>query len=164
MTEIWKDIPGYDGRYQVSNLGNVKSFAKKSPKILVADTNTNGYLRVCLMPGKKWVFVHRLVAEIFVPNPYNYPVVNHLDENRKNNKANNLEWCTQKGNLAYSRVGEKINADKCKALVASNILTGETLNFRSIREVERKGFNRRTVQKCLSGVFQHHKGYSWRIK
>lgn len=163
MNEVWKDIPGFEGRYQVSNLGNVKSLVYTHPRILKTGINSNGYARVCL-PNKKWVFVHRLVAESFVPNEHNYPVVNHLDENRLNNIASNLEWCTQKQNLNYSDVGKKINADKCKALIATNITTGEVLYFRSIRETERLGFNRRTVQKCLTGKFRRHKGYKWTEK
>lgn len=162
MKEIWKDIAGYEGRYQVSNFGNVKSLAYKKHRILKIDINSNGYARVCLS-NKKWFFVHRLVANAFVPNPHQLPVVNHLDENRLNNSFNNLEWCTQKQNLAYSNVGKKINADKCKKLIAINLTAGESLSFRSIREAERLGFNRRTIQGCIQGKYKQHKGYSWNV-
>ena len=105
MQEIWKDIPGYDGLYQVSNLGNVKSleryFPSKNPKtpiahvnekILKLSANKKGYLSAHLNKNGKMknIQVHRLVAQAFIPNPNGLPQVNHKDENPSNNNANNL--------------------------------------------------------------------------
>lgn len=99
--EIWKDIDGYDGFYQVSNLGNVRS-SKTKQNIYYSDTN-KGYFRVNLYKNKKRksYSIHRLVAEYFLDNPNNYPCVNHKDCNKKNNRVDNLEWCTYKYNNNY---------------------------------------------------------------
>ena len=102
MGEIWKDIPGYEGLYQVSNLGNVKSLFRYRRKLSI-QTQPNGYKAVVLYKNgnKKFKLVHRLVAEAFIPNPYKKPAVNHLDENRGNNVVSNLEWVTNKENQNY---------------------------------------------------------------
>ena len=100
MKEIWKDIKDYEGLYQVSNLGNVKSL--KTNKNLYYSKSKN-YLRVSLNKNgiRKGYSIHRLVAQAFIPNPNNYPCVNHKDCNGNNNKVNNLEWCTYKQNNSY---------------------------------------------------------------
>lgn len=112
--EIWKDIPGYEGYYQVSNYGRVKSMyfnAKKTlgynikinPKIIKNGIDRHGYLFVRLYLGDKIkrYSIYRLVALLFVPNPNNLSEVNHKDENPKNNYACNLEWCSHKYNMNY---------------------------------------------------------------
>lgn len=126
MTEVWKDIPGYEGRYAISNFGRVKTYDRKvkSPvrnshemkertvkgQILKPEIANNGYLYVCLWKeGKKSkATVHRLVAQAFIPNPDNKPCVNHKDYNRQNPCATNLEWVTHKENMIYSR--ERLSA------------------------------------------------------
>lgn len=96
--EIWKDIDGYDGYYQVSNMGNVRNAVKS--KILKQQKSRNGYLTVSLTKNNKLTTyrVHRLVASAFIPNPDNKPSVNHIDCDPLNNKAENLEWCTAQEN------------------------------------------------------------------
>lgn len=109
MKEIWKDIHGYEGLYQVSNLGRVKSFRASaklgSPKeyILKASLINSGYEVVTLYKkDKREKFqVHRLVASEFLENPNNFPCVNHKDENKLNNRADNLEWCSYLYNNNY---------------------------------------------------------------
>lgn len=98
--EIWRDIKGYENLYQVSNLGNVRSL--KTNKNLYY-SKSRRYLRVGLFKDKKrsCFSIHRLVAEAFIPNPNNYPCVNHKDCNGNNNKVDNLEWCTYKQNNNY---------------------------------------------------------------
>lgn len=114
--EIWKDIKGYEGYYQVSNFGRVKSVSRKvvnhingstrlvQSKIMSACDNGNGYLFVHLRKdgSRKSAYIHRIVAEAFVENKDNKPNINHKDYNTKNNAATNLEWCTQKENVSYS--------------------------------------------------------------
>lgn len=115
MEEIWKDIKGFEGLYQVSNKGNVKSLKRiivrknssnlsVRERILKTRPNHKGYDLVHLSKhSKEKVFaVHRLVAETFIPNPCNLPQVNHKDENKKNNCVDNLEWCTNKYNVNYN--------------------------------------------------------------
>ena len=105
MNEIWKDIKGYEGSYQVSNLGRVKSLnyhREGIEKILKIDGSTQ-YKTVMLYRdgGGTRFLLHRLVASAFIPNPNNYPVVNHIDEDKSNNRVDNLEWCTQQYNVNY---------------------------------------------------------------
>lgn len=103
MQEIWKDIKEYEGLYQISNLGNLISIKHNHIKPIVVRKNQR-YLRVNLWKNGKYktFSIHRLVAESFLPNPNNFPVVNHKDGNKLNNKADNLEWCTQSHNVKES--------------------------------------------------------------
>lgn len=106
MAEIWRDISGYEGLYQVSSYGRVKRLLKTNPqgKILKPVTDKNGYLMVRL--SKRNIQhncrIHRLVAIAFIDNPQSLPVVNHKDENIKNNRSDNLEWCTVQYNTRYN--------------------------------------------------------------
>lgn len=111
--EIWKDIKGYEGLYQVSNLGNVRSVKRNcnqryglrevKERILKTGKTKKGYLIVVLSKEQttKSHAVHTLVANAFIPNVNNYPQINHIDENKENNNVNNLEWCTNKYNCNY---------------------------------------------------------------
>ena len=106
MEEIWKDVPGYEGLYQVSNIGEVRSlFYRGSKKIqlLKPAQDKKGYLRVTLYKDKKThtLQIHRLVGMAFIPNPNNLPCINHKDCNPGNNHVENLEWCDVKYNNQY---------------------------------------------------------------
>lgn len=109
MEEIWKDIPGYESLYQISNFGRVKSFregtkfGKQKEYILKPSLITSGYHVVTLYSKERREKhqVHRLVANAFLDNPLNLPCVNHKDENKLNNRADNLEWCTYQYNNNY---------------------------------------------------------------
>lgn len=98
--EIWKQIKGYEGLYEISSCGRVKN---KKGTILKPSVTRTGYphLSLCKNGKTKSVSVHRIVAEHFIPNPNNYPVINHKDENRQNNTVENLEWCTYSYNASY---------------------------------------------------------------
>jgi hypothetical protein len=107
MKERWKDIQGYENRYKVSNLGNVKSLSRKGKRqehLLNLAINPKGYYYVCLcVDSKQRTFrVHRLVAEAFIPNPKNLPEVNHKWGNKKDNRACALEWCTTQFNIEHA--------------------------------------------------------------
>lgn len=99
--EQWRDVPNYEGLYQVSNLGRIRRMPKG--KIRVQKATKNGYLQINLCKENKirWVGVHRLVATAFVPNPDNLPIVNHKDEDKHNNCVDNLEWVTPRQNAVY---------------------------------------------------------------
>lgn len=106
MEEIWKPIKGFEGLYEISSRGRLKSY-KKTPKgqILKLHNKKGDYFKVSLQgKGKhnRSVSVHRLVAEHFLPNPHNLPQVNHIDGNKQNNMADNLEWCTPTQNVRHS--------------------------------------------------------------
>lgn len=117
--EIWKDIPDFDGKYQLSNKGRIKSFYFDEEGTLLKTTiDRNGYIKIRLK--NKEYYVHRLVALLFVPNPYFYKEINHKDGNKENNCCENLEWCTRSENVKHAfanglkenRKGSESNAAK----------------------------------------------------
>lgn len=121
MNEIWKDIDGYNGLYQISNLGRVKSLGRRGKgcsledRILKPMINKDGYHLVNLKDINhvaKWFTVHRLVALHFIPNPDNYKEINHKDEIKGNNIVTNLEWCTREYNVSYGTVIERQSNNK----------------------------------------------------
>lgn len=121
MNEIWKDIEGYIGLYQISNLGRVKSLGRRGKgcsledRILKHNINKDGYHLVNLKDVNhvaKWYSVHRLVALHFIPNPNNLPIINHKDEDKSNNYMDNLEWCTIQYNNSYGTVVERQSNNK----------------------------------------------------
>ena len=124
--EEWRDIKGYEGAYQVSSYGRIRSLDriverktgnyKHKGRILKQNDDTHGYLKVNLTKHdkKKTFKVHRLVAQAFIPNPNNYTVINHKDENKTNNKVENLEWCTSKYNNNYGTIQKRHSETKKK--------------------------------------------------
>lgn len=122
MREIWKDIRGYEGLYQISNFGRVKSLARTiyysdgksiyyNDRILANNVDSNGYLSTKLSKDKKphRFRIHSLVANAFIYNPNNLPVINHLDSNKTNNHVDNLEFCTQKNNIRHAMTSGKFD-------------------------------------------------------
>lgn len=113
--EKWKDIKGYEGLYQISNLGNVKSLKKKagkstrSERLIKTHFDKDGYVYATLCKNNKThlATIHRLIAEAFIPNPNNLPQINHKDEDKTNNSIDNLEWCTCKYNINYGTRTER---------------------------------------------------------
>lgn len=109
MKEIFKPIKGLEGLYSISNLGRVRN--EKFNRILNPSLKNNGYYyhNLSVNGKKKNFYIHRLIAEAFIPNPYDYPVINHKDENKTNNSIDNLEWCTIEYNLNYGTRNYRIS-------------------------------------------------------
>ena len=162
IKEYWKPVVGYEGLYMVSNWGRVKSIKFGKERILKPVTNSSGYLLVGLYKNniEKKYSVHRLVAEAFIPNPYNLPQVNHRDENKLNNNVDNLEWCTNEYNINYGTRTERYSKS-----VLQYTLDGEFVGeWPSTRECGRNGFNQGSVSACCRGELKTHKGFIWRYK
>lgn len=161
MIEIFKDIEGYEGLYQISNLGSVKSLGNgnsnnSKEKILKPTKDKKGYLTVDLYKqGKRKIYkVHRLVAQAFISNPNNLPQVNHRDEDKTNNAVENLEFCDAKYNINYGTRNEKIS----KQLMC--LETGKI--YPSTREVQKQlGFAHSNISKCCNGKLKQAYGYTW---
>ena len=163
MDEIWHDIDGYEGLYQISNKGRVKSLYKGSERILKPRDNGRGYLRVQLTKENtsKHIRVHRLVARAFIPNPYNLPEINHIDENKKNNSVENLEWCDRRYNVNYGTRNERVSR---KILQYSK--SGEFIReWQGAREVERVlGIDNSHINACCRGKLKSAYGFIWKYK
>lgn len=156
--EIWKDIKGFEGLYQVSNYGNVKSLNyNKTGKecILKNRKRYDGYcsIRLCNKTVKTFS-IHRLVAEAFIPNPNNLPEVNHRDEDKTNNNVTNLEWCDKKYNINYGTRTEK---------TSKQVLCVETgVIYQSLHNIERElNFSRSSIRKCCINKLKTAYGYHW---
>ena len=169
--EEWKDIKGYEGKYQVSNLGRVRSIprsgkhcTRKEAKIMFL-SDRKGYKAITLYKSgkRKTISVHKLVAEAFVPNTKSKPVINHVNGDRADNRAENLEWVTQSENVQHSfDVLKNYNTDN-KSVVC--IETGEI--FKSMTEASiQTGANRTRIGKCCANKPHCHTagGYHWRYK
>lgn len=169
IKEIWKDKKDYEGHYQVSNCGRVKSIKFGKERILKPFTDGRGYLYVnlCKNNKQKTYKVHRLVAEAFLPNPNNLPMINHRDENKSNNSVNNLEWCDVKYNNTYGtrieRVSEKNTNGKRSKPVLQYTLDGKFVReWDSIRECGRNGFIPTCICMCCKGKLKKHKDFIWK--
>ena len=187
MLEIWRTAIykgiSYD-KYQVSNLGRVKSLNylhhKSLTRILKPSKDKFGYLRVglCKNGETKHCFVHRLVADTFLENPENKPEVNHIDEDKENNYVGtpendymdgNLEWCSREYNVNYgnrTKKATKANTNgKCSKKVLQFTLDGEFVReWPSTQECGRNGFGQGLIAACCRGEYTYAYGFLWRYK
>lgn len=174
MREIWRDIKDFEGLYQVSNWGRVKSLNYNHTGkewILKPRKSGKGYLSVTLSKdGKcKNFLVHRLVAEVFIPNPLNLPQINHKDENPSNNNVSNLEFCDQKYNINYGNRNKKVSNKMTNGKLSKPVLqfskTGDFIReWKSTAECGRNGFKQVAVCRCCNGKLKTHKGFMWKYK
>lgn len=181
--EVWKDIAGYEGLYQVSNMGRVRSFSREvkccgghsritRSHILHGYINGSGYYEValCNSEGQSHRRVHELVAKAFIPNPTHLPVINHIDEDKANNKVNNLEWCTTAYNNAYGtrnfRIGETLKLTRTGRPVIQLSLDDCFLKeYRTIRLAARENHVQPSnIHKACDGTIKQTGGFKWRYK
>lgn len=187
-TEIWKDIAGYEGLYQVSNLGQVKALSRRrmlgnkfcvSNERILRPRSCNGYIKTSLNKNGKGkdLFVHRLVAEAFIPNPYSKRTVNHINGDKADNRLENLEWATySENNLhAYEKLGHKsprgwtgcFGAEHHTSKPVKQLSSdGEYIaEYAGLSEAERAtGVLNQSISKCCKGIYKTAGGYIWKYK
>lgn len=176
--EIWKDVVGFEGMYQVSDLGRVRGLNRITRnnatstknikgKLLTPYKNDNGYMMVCLSNpnyNKRHYRVHRLVAEAFLPNPHNYTDVNHKDEMKHNNNVTNLEWCNRSYNSRYGTCQERLSKHKQRSVVMCDKKTGKELKvFDSMKTAMKEtGLYRTLISRVCRGERKTAGGYIWK--
>lgn len=169
--EIWKDIPEYEGLYQVSNLGRIKSlYNYRGGNSILIQRVKKDYLTIGLRKKgiRKWHQVHRLVASAFIPNINNLKQVNHKDENKLNNKVENLEWCSAKYNNSYgTRLARVSQSNRLKKKICKYDLKGNLIaTYNSITEATKlnglKSIS--SISCCCNGINKTAGGYIYKFE
>lgn len=177
MKEIWKDVENYEGFYQVSNLGRVRSLDRfvngnhitcdyqfMKGKLLKLRKNRYGYWIVMLRKNStyKGFLVHRLVAKAFIPNPNNLPCINHKDENPGNPIVTNLEWCTSKYNSNYGTCIQRTNQSKYRKVIQYDLNMNEIKRWDSLKEAAAFiGRAQQNISRCCRGKCSSCGGFKW---
>lgn len=165
--ETFKDIKGYEGLYQIGSNGTVKSFYNGKERILKPGKSGKGYLQVCLCKdGKHKMYkIHRIVAETFLDNTDNLPCVNHKNEDKTDNRVENLEFCCYDYNNNYGTAPERISKKLSKTVYQYNLDGVLVTEYPSAREVERQlGFNHSNIASCCRGNLKSVCGFIWKYK
>lgn len=179
MSEKWKEIDGYEGLYDVSDCGQIRSWRKSGryggrlgiPKILKPGKDKDGYLHVVLYDHNKKMKsfqVARLVSKMFIPNQDNKPQVNHIDEDKSNNYISNLNWMTNKENINHGtgitrKTGKLTNGKLSKPVLQLNTQGQIIRLWVSAKEASRNGFNQRNISSVCRHVYGRntHYGFKW---
>ena len=177
--EIWRPVKNYEGLYEVSNCGNVRrldciiidtkgrTYLHKG-RIMKPTKNKYGYYYLPLSKkgNRKLCKVHRLVADAFIPNPENFPIINHRDENPSNNYVENLEWCDAKYNTNYGTAIQRRAEKRSRTVLQISKEYNEVIaEYSSLAEVGRQTvFDFSTISKCCRGEIKTAYGYKWKFK
>lgn len=169
MAEIWKPIKGYEGLYEVSNYGRVKSLnwnGKGAVGYMTLRKKNTGYLAVLLSKNgvSKYTLVHRLVATAFIPNPENEETINHIDEDKTNNRADNLEWCSRAENIQkYSANHKRTGRPKNTFAVLQIDKSGNIVNiWNSVASVHNElNYNNWSISQCCKNKRKTAYGFIW---
>ena len=193
MEEIWKDIKGYEGLYQVSTMGRIRSIdrfvnsreGRQKPikgKLIKIFRNRGGYLQVNLWRNMKYktYLVHRLVATTYIPNPLNLSQINHIDEDKENNRIENLEWCDAQYNNNYGTKPERISEKRkgmtmprhavlvskrkrSKHIIQMDLDGNEIMGWLSGHDCEREtGYDQGLIGSVCNGKYRQAYGYRWK--
>ena len=163
--EIWKPIKDFENLYEISNLGRIKSLYFNKEKILKPRLTLDNYYQIDLCKNKKIYkkYIHRLVAEAFIPNPNNLPIINHIDENSKNNVISNLEWCDSKYNNNYGNCKNKISEANSIKINQYDLNGNFVKQWLGINNASRcLKINKGNICMCCKGKRNNAGGYIWR--
>lgn len=159
--EVWKDISGYEGHYQVSNCGRIKSLKYGKETIMSEKLNSMGYVDIIFTKSneQKSIRVHRIVAEAFLDNSQGYPVINHIDGDKKNNHIDNLEWCTYSHNNKQAYLQGQNKTKPIIQLTLDGVFIKE---WNSMKEAsEAVGAHSSNIRKCIQQKIKTAGGFLW---
>lgn len=183
LNEVWKDIKDYEGYYQVSNFGRVKSMNRiieharlgkqtlKEKIMSIAFDGNYNFVGLRKNGTVKYVTIHRLVAEAFIPNPNNLPCVNHKDEDKTNNCVDNLEWCDYKYNANYGTKSKRLSVSqlndstKSKAVIQFDMNGNFVKEWPSLAEIKRiLNISKSCISYVCDGRYKSSHNYLWKWK